>query len=203
METPDARMVPTVCPGCGIKETATAPGGTELGLPRAWTGRGNRVLCTFGLCCLLRILVVGRRSEIIVLFVDVCVAGGTTEGRMKGSLSLVLATGRDDLDPVFSFETLEEAPFSLVAECKQFLLCDASVDFEVVFGFPLLSFPFLNSCDAISTSVVKQTAVCDGARLFSMSCHVYSSFNFGGRPSLQNISPNVIFPQVSNVQKEG
>ena len=200
METPDARMVPTVCPGCGIKETATAPGGTELGLP---TGRGKRVLCTFGLCCLLRILAVGRRSEIIVLFDDVCVAGGTTEGRIKGSLSLVLVTGREDLEPAFSFETLEEAPFSLVDECKQFLLSDASVDFEVVLDFPLLSFPFLNSSDAISTSVAKQTAVCDGARLFSMSCHIYSSFNFGGRPSLQNISPKVIFPQVSNVQNKG
>lgn len=121
----------------------------------------------------------------MLLEVDVCVAGATTDGRINGSLSIVLEAGRVDLEATLSFETLIVVPLSLDEEYKLFLPIDVSDDFDVVLDSSLLSFTLVNSAAAISTSLVRETAVCEGARLCSIPFHVYSSFNFGGLLSLQ------------------
>lgn len=121
----------------------------------------------------------------MLLEVDVCVAGATTDGRINGSLSFILVAGRVNLEETFSFDTLKVVPLSLDREHEMFLLADVSEDFDVALDSSLLSFTLVNSVVAISTSLGREMAVCEGARLCSMPFHVYSSFNFGGLLSLQ------------------
>ena len=129
---------------------------------------------------------------------DVCAVVVTTDGRINGSLWFVLVVGPFALDPPFSFGVTSLSP-----GCELLLVDAELVSFEAALETLLLSFVLVNSTVATSTSFDSETATCEGARLSSMSRHVYSSFNFGGLPSLQKISPNVIFAHVSEVQNLG
>lgn len=181
----DVRMVSIVCFGWGIKDIVIVLGGIEFGL---LIGRGNKVLCIFGFCGFLRILVMGRvcggRLEIMFLEVDVCVVGVITDGRINGSLLIVLEVGREDLEVILFFEIFIVVFLFLDEEYKLFLLIDVFDDFDVVLDLLLFFFILVNFVVVILISFVRETVVCEGVRLCLILFYVYFNFNFGGFLSL-------------------
>lgn len=186
VDIPEARIVPTSWPGCGMNDTATAPGGT--------TGRGNSVLCTMGAglrCCFL-VLGTGRDGggnswTTGVEAEDCCAAVVVTDGRINGSLSVALGAILVFLEVGY-------------AQIEDGVVVD---DFANARSFFLPSFSLANSTEAIFTSFLSGfESFCEEDSSF---CHLYSSFNLheAGQPSLWYIELNVTFPQLSAVQNVG